>query len=166
MSNNQTPLKVLGFIVVALFVVASPALTESVGEFFGVPLDFVTELLSGLAGDFSQFFDNFNEYIVAAGVSSPLVFLITALVKKAPYFADQKSTHIATGVGFLLYAALLFAQRQGLQTSYDNITEVTLLVLSLVGGTATTQSLASSIHSRLVDNPNVAIAYKRNPAKS
>lgn len=150
------------FTVLALALpIANPELASAIGGVFDAPLQLFTQIIGGIAGDVGQYEADITTFAFGSGVSSALVFGLTALVKKSPYLAMVSSQRIATILSLIVFGVLFVSRKWGYEVQFDNATQLAVMALTLFGGVGATQLGASSIHNKLVES-DYELAYHRN----
>ena len=163
MNINNVILALILVVAVVLVPATSPQLAQSVGGVFAAPLQFVTSLLQTIFEGLSQFEGDMWQFLLAAGISSPLTFAVVAFLKRFSFLSRFGTQTMAVVVGFALYVVMLLAQNAGQFANYESGVQIAVLLLSLFAGAGATQFGASTIHERLVAG-SFAMAQPRNEA--
>jgi hypothetical protein len=149
------------FTVLALALpIANPELATAIGGIFDSPLQLFTQIIGGIAGDVGQYEADIATFVFGSGVSSALVFGLTALLKKSKYLAIYPTQRIATILSLIVFSALFVSRKWGYEVEFDNVTQLFVMALTLFAGAGATQLGASAIHNKLVAT-DYELAYHR-----
>lgn len=140
--------------------ITNPVFAESTGDILSPLVDFLSGLLNTIFDGLAEFQGDVLSWLGTVGVSFPLVWFVTALLKEQPFFKNYHPEKIATVIGLLLFLIMTVAKEVGYGSEHDMIVKLLVAVVAVITGGTTSQYLASVTHKKTVNSP-LYLSYSR-----